>query len=108
LLGNGHDRLAAVLQAAGLAREIHHRWAVDAFTLAERLSPEDPSPRYARACAHAIWGDVEEALCALQQAVALGLHDAAWAAEDPDFACLRLLPEFQHILSLMREESGPH
>jgi tetratricopeptide (TPR) repeat protein len=106
-LGNIQARLAVLCRTMGLSGNAHYEAAMDAFAAAEALSPSNPGPRYARACIHALWGDVDKALDALRQAVDLGYRDAAWAEQDPDFEALRPLPAFQQILAQMRDGTTP-
>src|ERR1035441_6539679 len=108
LLADCFGRLAVTLREGGLLTEANcgYQQALELFAEAERSSPGNPGPFYSRACIHAIWGASEQALQALQQAVELRYDDADWVANDPDFAALRGMSEFEQLLMRMRQRSA--
>lgn len=72
--------------------------AVEWLRLAHSLSPDDAVTAYNLACANSLLGDVDVALCALDDAVRLGYRDAAHMSVDPDLAQLRTHCRFTELL----------
>jgi dienelactone hydrolase len=81
----------------------NYAMAATILTVAREIHPERPDLLYDLACANALAGRKREALEALEQALALGFHDAAHAASDPDLASLRGDPRFGRFLELCAE-----
>ena len=73
-----------------------------------RLHPEDPEAWYNLACSHALTGESEQALYALNKAVSFGYRDASWMESDPDLASLVGLPAFQALLRALPQRGGQH
>jgi Flp pilus assembly protein TadD len=63
-----------------------------------RRAPNDPTVRYNLACSLALLGRTEEALDALEKAVALGYEDPEHLMADEDLASLRDEPRFREIV----------
>jgi Flp pilus assembly protein TadD len=63
-----------------------------------RRAPNDPTVRYNLACSLALLGRTEEALDALERAVALGYEDPEHLLADLDLASLRDEPRFREIV----------
>ncbi|MCL6501328.1 MAG: protein kinase [Pirellulales bacterium] len=73
-----------------------------ALAWAERalaIGPDEPITLYNVACAYALLGEVEKAMCCLENAVTHGYAHKAWLAHDSDLASLRSLPRFQALLA---------
>jgi hypothetical protein len=82
---------------AGVRSAIVARDFAEAVTLAAAevvAHPKDPTARFEQARAEALVGNQGRALAGLDQAIALGLPDAARALEDPAFAALRGSEQF--------------
>ena len=77
-----------------------------AMERATALKPEDPHVQYGLACTRARLGYTEEALAALSRSVELGYTNMEWAAQDTDLRSLHDLPEFDAILTQMREKAA--
>lgn len=69
-----------------------------------RLVPDNPTVHYNLACSLSILGDTEDALDALEQAVALGYDDPGFMLEDDDLA--RLHDEERFIRLVQRLKDG--
>jgi mannose-6-phosphate isomerase-like protein (cupin superfamily) len=63
------------------------------------LHPDSPSLHYELACVEAVAGRRDDALAALDRAIALRPELARWAAEDEDFATLREDPAFAALVA---------
>ncbi len=73
--------------------------AVEAFERRLRTGADDPFTRYYAACAYALRGDTEKALCSLEKAAASRRRfTVARARVDPALEGLRSLPRFQVLL----------
>lgn len=67
-----------------------------------RLRPQDPTVLYNLACSHSLTGQVEEALAALQRAIAAGYDDFKWMSQDPDLNALRQHPLFEQLRAKLK------
>lgn len=67
-----------------------------------RLAPGDPTVHYNLACSLALLARSEDALDALERAVALGYRDTGHLLEDEDLASLRSTRRFQALLATLR------
>jgi non-specific serine/threonine protein kinase len=72
--------------------------AVRELQRAVALRPNDPNILYNAACTYGVLQRKADALATLVKAKAAGWHNFDWGARDPDLACLRDDPEFQHLL----------
>lgn len=63
-----------------------------------RLCPEDPLVFYNLACSYALLGHKEEALGALEHAVALGYREFTYMLKDADLKSLHQEEKFQKLL----------
>ncbi len=84
--------LALYLQKAGQGAA-----ALQRVNEALRRAPKDPQVWYRAAAVHALAGRGDDAVAALQQALALGVSRTR-AASDDDFATLRALPRFASLM----------
>ncbi len=80
---------------AGLA------WAERAL----KIDPEDPGVRYNVACLYAVEDRREDAIGALEAAVATGFGNVEWLERDPDLESIREDPRFGALMTRLR--SGP-
>jgi cytochrome c-type biogenesis protein CcmH/NrfG len=78
------------------------RDGLDVDRLLVHLVPDNPTAHYNLACSHALCGEAEPALAALEAAVRLGYDDAAHLDEDDDLASLRAEPRFQALVARLR------
>jgi len=68
-----------------------------------RLEPHNPLVFYNLACDHALNGEVDRAVEALEKALALGYRDFTWLAKDPDLLQLRQHPLYRNIETRIRK-----
>ena len=68
-----------------------------------RLRPDDPLVYYNLACSYTLTGQLEQAVAALDRALALGYRDFHWLARDPDLKRLRKHPLYRHIQAKVRK-----
>jgi hypothetical protein len=68
-----------------------------------RLQPRNPLVFYNLACSHALAGEFDQAVAALEKALALGYRDFRWLARDPDLHQLRQHPLYRSIQSRIRK-----
>jgi tetratricopeptide (TPR) repeat protein len=71
--------------------------AVQEFLAAVRLDHGYATPYYNLASVSARRGDVSQAMAFLRRAMTLEPAVLSWAWEDPDFASIRAMPEFQRL-----------
>jgi SAM-dependent methyltransferase len=69
-----------------------------------RLTPRDPRAHYNLACSHALLGQPEEAIAALEQACGLGFRDSVLLRRDNELDSLREDPRFQAIERLVEND----
>lgn len=69
-----------------------------------RLCPREPLVWYNLACSHALLQRFDEALAALEQAIALGYRDARWIRRDRDLAALKKDKRFIALLERLARE----
>ena len=62
------------------------------------------SPAYARACSHALKGETDAALAALEEAFRAGYDDFERAESDPAIAPLRRDPRFADLIKRYRSK----
>ena len=86
VLGHALTKLARHLEALSVDRRI---------TL---LRPDDEIAFYNLACSHSNVGNIDEALSALERAIALGYVDAEFIQKDTDLENLRKDPRFLQLL----------
>ncbi len=63
-----------------------------------RLRDNNPVVWYNLACSYCLLQRLDEALSALQRALALGYDDLAYLLKDPDLATLRQSPKLRQLL----------
>ena len=68
------------------------------------LLPRDPRAYYNLACSHALMGQGDEAIAALEQACGLGFSDPVLLRRDDELDSLREDPRFQAIERLIEED----
>ena len=68
-----------------------------------RLEPANPLVFYNLACSYALMEQLDLAVVALDQALALGYRDFKWLARDPDLRQLRKYPGFRGIRDKIRK-----
>jgi tetratricopeptide (TPR) repeat protein len=68
-----------------------------------RLQPRNPLVFYNLACSHSLNHDFDQAVAALDKALALGYRDFHWLARDPDLRQLRRHPLYRRIASKIQE-----
>lgn len=83
----GYLLLASILRMTGRVSE-----SVDAARVAVMLDPECAPAHYDLACYHALAGEPQKALAALEAALDKGFCDFEWACRDPDLDTLRPFP----------------
>jgi tetratricopeptide (TPR) repeat protein len=72
----------------------------------ERLShlePRNPLVFYNLACSYSLIGQMDQAVAALEKALALGYRDFKWLAKDPDLRTLRKHPLYRAIEDKIRK-----
>ena len=69
-----------------------------------RLVPDDPTVHYNLACSHALMGQLDPALDALEAAIQRGYDDADHMAADEDLSALHADPRFRALLRLLETE----
>ena len=69
--------------------------------------PEVPLYWYNLACSHALLGQADAAIRALEEAVTLGYREVEWARKDPDLDKIRQDPRFAGVLKAMADPIGP-
>ena len=77
----------------------------DGLKIDERLAhlrPADSLVLYNLACSYSLTGLVDDALTALEKALAMGYRDFKWLAEDPDLQNIRRHPRYQKIRAKLR------
>lgn len=79
--------LAAILRMTGRFAK-----SVDAARVAVMLDPDCAPAHYDLACYHALAGEPEKALAALETALDKGFCDFEWACRDPDLETVRPFP----------------
>jgi tetratricopeptide (TPR) repeat protein len=62
-----------------------------------RLRPNDATVLYNLACSYSLTDRLDEAIEALQRALAAGYDEFAWLAKDPDLAAVRKHPLYEKI-----------
>jgi len=67
-----------------------------------QLRPGDPLVQYNLACSYSLTGNFNQAIAALEKALALGYRDFKWLAQDPDLNELRLHPLYKNIRAKVR------
>lgn len=67
-----------------------------------RLQPANATAHYNLACSLALLDKVPEAISSLTTAIERGYADYDWMLKDDDLASLRPLPEFIHLLALVK------
>ena len=72
-----------------------------------RLKPHDPVVWYNCACSLTLLQRLDEALEALQRAIALGYDDFEFLARDPDLAALRRSSQFRRFLETRSSSASP-
>ena len=68
-----------------------------------RLEPRNPMVFYNLACSYSLNENFEQAVAALEQALALGYRDFRWLSRDPDLRRLRKLPVYRPIADKIRK-----
>jgi TolB-like protein/Flp pilus assembly protein TadD len=99
LLQNPDDARARIFYASSLAKLGRKDDAIREGAMAVELSPGDPMMLYNCACLYATLREVEQALAALERAVASGYESFRWLAHDPDLDVLRGEPRFQALIA---------
>jgi tetratricopeptide (TPR) repeat protein len=93
------DVRARVLLAGNYAYLKREPEAVRELQIALALRPKDSNILYNAACAYGLLGNKDEALAVLKKAREARYSTLiAWAAQDPDLACLHGELEFQRLL----------
>ena len=72
-----------------------------------QLKTHDPIVWYNVACSLSLLRRLDEALEALQRAMALGYDDFEFLAKDPDLAALRQSPQFRRFLDTRTSSASP-
>jgi tetratricopeptide (TPR) repeat protein len=62
-----------------------------------RLRPNDATVLYNLACSYSLTDRLDEAIEALQRALAAGYDEFSWMAKDPDLAAVRKHPLYEKI-----------
>jgi hypothetical protein len=99
-----HRQLLARMDAAH--KEGDYEAMAEASRKGVSLGTSDALWQYNLACALALLGQRQPALEALEQAVAGGFCDAAFARQDPDLAPLRAEPAWARLLESMEQASA--
>jgi eukaryotic-like serine/threonine-protein kinase len=94
---NPHDGGLLALQAVCEANIGQHETAERRARAAREIAPADPYVQYRAAVAYAIAGRADEALDALEQALAHGF-DPALARQDDDLQMLMIYPRFAELV----------
>jgi len=68
-----------------------------------QLEPSNPLVFYNLACSYSLTDELDQAVAALEKALALGYRDFKWLAKDPDLRRLRKHPIFRGIRDKIRE-----
>ena len=68
-----------------------------------QLQPQSPIVFYNLACSHSLTGELDQAVSALEKALALGYRDFTWLAKDPDLRELRQHPLYHTIESKIQK-----
>ena len=76
--------------------------AIAGFQAQIALYADNPRPYYNIACCYARLGDAGNAATWLTQSIERGWRDAAWLAEDPDFAKVRASAEFKACVEQLK------
>jgi tetratricopeptide (TPR) repeat protein len=97
LLQNPDDARARIFYASSLAKVDRKDEAIREGAMAVELSPGDPMMLYNLACLYATLREIEQALAALERAVAGGYENFRWMAHDPDLDVLRSEPRFMAL-----------
>lgn len=72
--------------------------AIRELEIAVTLRPRESNVLYNAACTYGVLGRKSEALEMLKRSQEAGFLNIAWAAKDPDLACLHDDPEFQRVV----------
>ena len=96
------ESLRFLAHAYGVVGRGQERLVADQ-TLA-RLIPRDPRTHYNLACSHALLGQPDEAIAALESACGLGFSDSVLLRRDHELDSLREDPRFEAIERLIAEE----
>ena len=99
LLQNPDDARARIFYASSLAKVGRKDEAIREGAMAVELSPGDPMMLYNCACLYATLREIEQALAALERAVAGGYENFRWMAHDPDLDVLRSEPRFMALIA---------
>jgi len=99
LLQNPDDARARIFYASSLAKLGRKDEAIREGAMAVELSPGDPMMLYNCACLYATLREIEQALAALERAVAGGYENFRWLAHDPDLDVLRGEPRFLALIA---------
>jgi len=99
LLQNPDDARARIFYASSLAKLGRKDEAIREGAMAVELSPGDPMMLYNCACLYATLREIEQALAALERAVAGGYENFRWLAHDPDLDVLRSEPRFLALIA---------
>ncbi|MBI4467460.1 MAG: protein kinase [Acidobacteria bacterium] len=92
------DVRARILLANCYASLRNETEAVRELQRAVALRPNDANILYNAACTYGILQKKEDALALLRRAKENGWNNPAWAARDPDLACLHGDPEFERLV----------
>ncbi len=68
-----------------------------------RLEPQNPLVFYNLACSYSLTEEYDNAVLALDRAIALGYRDFTWLSKDPDLKKLRAQPIFLELKAKIRE-----
>jgi len=98
------DSRALYMGANGLVGLGEREKGLDWARRARDIAPHEPMLLYNLGCIYAMADEPEEALDCLEKAVALGLTQKGWYANDSNLDSLRALPRFR---ALMDGLSGP-
>jgi hypothetical protein len=90
-----------IVRAEAAIKRDDHAAAIGFYRSSLVISDRDPRALYNLACSYARTGRAEEALSALQRAVARGFRDARHMAADPDLATLRDRKQFKDLLKTL-------
>lgn len=100
------DMRARILLANNYAFLGNEFDAMRQLDVAIELCPHDSNILYNAACTYGILQKKDEALRALKRAVAAGFMAVEYVEPDPDLSCLWQEPEFQKLLSLIRQKKN--